>query len=293
MQERTAVLVDFFDFTTKITNTFDFLKKNHGRDLNLLLSEVKCDGEICETIEKYYAAEELLYSGIPLLDDKAESKVPLLTEIREKFLNSMIDQIKSYFPSSDLNVFKIFRPADIPGDVGQSLTYGVLEIKKLCAMFKLGECSELLNDWAKLLESIIENENFCSLRNSKTETYAFWSKYLNENGISWTTKTIKLVQIILVIPIGSADAERGFSIMNHLQSSRRSKLTPKHMEDIMRIRLNGADDLEKFPASKYAKKWVDENHLRTDDPRNQRSKVLTLFSGDELKKKYLPKLSFL
>lgn len=107
------------------------------------------------------------------------------------------------------------------------------------------------------------------------------------------TETTKLIQTILVLPIGSADAERGFSVMNHVKSSRRSRITPKHLEDSMRIRINGPDELEKFPASKYAKRWINENHWRTDDPRKQTKQSSSLLNENESKKKYLPKLSIL
>lgn len=42
----------------------------------------------------------------------------------------------------------------------------------------------------------------------------------------------------------SAEAERGFSILNHIKNKRRSRLTASHLQDLIRIRLNGADELE-------------------------------------------------
>lgn len=66
---------------------------------------------------------------------------------------------------------------------------------------------------------------------------------------------------------GSAEAERGFSIMNHLKAERRSNLSPKPVEDELRIRINGPNDMNLFAAGKYAKYWV-KNHWRTDDSRN-------------------------
>lgn len=98
---------------------------------------------------------------------------------------------------------------------------------------------------------------------------------------------------VLVIPIGSADAERGFSTMKHIKSSRRRRLTNHHLKDIMRIRINTADEIEKFPATKYAQYWVRENHFRTNDPRKKQDQQATLRDEADLKKKYLPKLSFL
>lgn len=83
----------------------------------------------------------------------------------------------------------------------------------------------------------------------------------NEMGISWTEKTKNLIRIILVLSIGCADAERGFSIMNHVKSNRRVRL----VEDHLRVRINANDDIDKFPVKKYAQNWVNENHMRTDE----------------------------
>lgn len=80
-----------------------------------------------------------------------------------------------------------------------------------------------------------------------------------------------LIQTILVLPIGNAEAERGFSIMNHIRTSRRSLLQPTTLDALMRVRINGPDQIEQFKAYKYTKAWM-KNHLRTDDPQQQRTK---------------------
>lgn len=111
------------------------------------------------------------------------------------------------------------------------MTYGVFEVNRICEILKLGDCVNLVRDWGKLTVSIIKSDNFCKFHNSQTETYQFWSHFLNEKGIEWTSKTRRLIQIILVTPIGSAEAERGFSIMNHIKTKRRTRITPGHSQD--------------------------------------------------------------
>lgn len=297
MQERTALLADFVEFSDKITSTFTGLKTQNGKDLNLMLENSVCDGEPCESIEHFYDAEEVKYFDSPLIHSNSETDVPTpyIGEIREIFLEGIISAINSFFPSSDLNLFKIFLPSKIPTDIAGSLSYGVREISKLCNIFKLMDCDELQNDWEALLESIIESESFCVMRTGKTETFAFWTHFLNRVGIKWTDLTKMLVRIVLVMPIGSAEAERGFSIMNDIKTKRNSNLCPNNLESIMRIRINTNDNLEKFAASKYALQWTKENHFRTDDPKQQRrdKKNKNLIDDEEENLKYLPKLSFL
>lgn len=298
MQQRTALLVDFVEFNDQIEKTFLDLKNVNGKNLNIFLENTICDGQKCEIIGNYYDAEEVKYLDVLLLNDRnsnsEDEEVPFIGEFREKFLDAIKNFIKKFFPSSELKVFKIFRPSDLPQYVASSLSFGVTEISNLCKIFELGACEELVEDWAKLLESIIESDTFCPMRADKTETFAFWAHYLNKVGIRWTPRTIELIQTILVLPIGSADAERGFSVMNHIKSEHRNRLSGKHLQDMIRIRLNANDDLDKFAAIKYAKKWVNDKHLRSDDPRQQRhGNSKSLLNEDELTKKYFPKLSFL
>lgn len=230
------------------------------------------------------------------MNNQNEDTVPFLQDIRNIFLDAIIEEMKSYFPSEDLKPFKIFRVKEFPTNVGIAITYGVFEINKVCEILKLGECLDLVKDWGNLVVSIIDSDNLCKFRNNpKTETYAFWSHFLNEEGIVWTPRTQKLIRTILVLPIGSAEAERGFSVMNHIKNKRRARLTPAHMQDIMRIRLNGVDELEKFPATRYANQFIKENHIRTDDPRWQKKTTTSLEDDDPIQnqKKFLPKISIL
>ena len=48
-----------------------------------------------------------------------------------------------------------------------------------------------------------------------------------------------LIRNILAIPVGRADAERAFLILTHIRDSWRSQLTAEHIEDTLRIRMNG------------------------------------------------------
>lgn len=67
----------------------------------------------------------------------------------------------------------------------------------------------------------------------------------------------------------------------------------RHTEDVLRVRINSVNELEKFPAIKYAKHFISEGHLRTDDSRYRKQKVDSLLDNDEQRKKFLPKLTFL
>lgn len=110
------------------------------------------------------------------------------------------------------------------------------------------------------------------------------------DSIAWTDRIRKLIHTVLALPIGSADAERGFSIMNHIRTDRRSRLTPEHLTDIMRIRINGPDEIEQFAGTRYAENFVvKENHFRTDADIRKTPKRTNLNVDDDEKVNYLPK----
>jgi len=80
------------------------------------------------------------------------------------------------------------------------------------------------------------------------------------------------LSIVLVLPVGSADVERGFSIFDHFRISRRGRLTPKHIEDITRIRVN-SPDINTFDATLYTLHWLSSGHIEADDPEVGRKKT--------------------
>jgi len=122
----------------------------------------------------------------------------------------------------------------------------------------------MLKEWRGLLTSMTNKaDEICRLKPNAT-VIEFRSHVLNDNPISWTSDLVFIVKNSLVMPLGSADAERGFSIMNNIKSSKRASLEHKSIDGLMRIKINGPA-VERFDANKYTAKWVQENHLLSDD----------------------------
>lgn len=57
--------------------------------------------------------------------------------------------------------------------------------------------------------------------------------------------------------------------LDHIRNQRRTRLSARHIEDLLRIRCNGPSDITKFDAGKYAKHWL-KKHQDTGDPRGLR-----------------------
>ena len=118
---------------------------------------------------------------------------------------------------------------------------------------------EMINDWRKMLEKLTTDKDWCKMVNSK-DLPILWKHYLGTNLIPLKLKD--LIRRVLAIPVGSSDVERAFSILTHIWDQRRSGLTPEHIQDLLRFRINGPKPRE-FNGMKYAKTW---RGLRTDDP---------------------------
>ena len=84
-----------------------------------------------------------------------------------------------------------------------------------------------------------------------------------------------------MLPANSADAERSFSIMNHIKYDRRSRITSENLDNWMRIRINGPKEIDRFPSANYAKLWIKAGHLCTDDPMRQRKRQNVETTDDE------------
>lgn len=298
LQARLSLLINFTHFKTELTTAFENLKTNDPPSLLGFFKDAKCGSShlSCSNYHTFYASSEVIYRGILLVAD--DDTVPRLETIRKKILDDLIEEMISYFPDEQFSNFDIFLPSSLPFADQESLIalYGQNEVAALCDYFKWGECDSILLEWRNLLTSIVTHGYYCRLRNGNA--VEFWSKFLHPNttNVEWTEKTKRIIQTILVIPVGSAEAERGFSIMNYIKTSRRSSLTPERLDELMRIRINGPNKIEEFSSMKYAEEWV-KNHIRTDSTDNIRTKSTDLDETDEtendeaqktITRKYLP-----
>lgn len=262
-QIKTSLLADYGEFNEQITTTFNQLKARNGPELVQFLKDVKC-----RTVIDYYTQDSVVYRGIILENQREDQfkEIPALHLVRSELLDAIITEIEKYFPEGHVKNFAIFNPRNLPLNIGETSTYGNEEVGWLCDFFKLGDCVELLREFHKLLNDMIDNELFCEMRKRQTKTVCFWFEMLNSDRLAWNDQVKNLVQTVLVITTGSTEAERGFSIMNHAEYDRKSRLTGSNVDHIMRIRINGPNDMASFSAVKFAKRWRKEGHIRTDDP---------------------------
>ena len=65
---------------------------------------------------------------------------------------------------------------------------------------------------------------------------------------------IKLAQIATLIPVSTADCERGFSYQNRTKVKSRARLSGKAVDQLLRININGVD-YKHFDFNKALTRW--------------------------------------
>ena len=82
----------------------------------------------------------------------------------------------------------------------------------------------------------LSQDNFyCTFK--KSDTVPFWVSVLFKYDMSRDLE--KLIKSSIIIPMGSADAERSFSQMNIIKSKLKSRMKPDLLDAFMHINLNG------------------------------------------------------
>ncbi len=85
-----------------------------------------------------------------------------------------------------------------------------------------------------------------------------------------------LPKSLRVLPISSAECERGFSCMNQMHTTKRNALEIITLSDLLFIKLN-EPPTEHFPAERYASLWLKEGrHSAVDDPSGRAAKEIVI-----------------
>lgn len=106
--------------------------------------------------------DRVVYRGV-VLNNQRENQyrnIPILELVRSLPLDSIITEIGTYFPVGHVKNFAIFNPRNMPLRIGETSTYGNIEVSWLCEYFALGNCLELLREFHKLLNDICLITNF-------------------------------------------------------------------------------------------------------------------------------------
>ena len=131
-------------------------------------------------------------------------------------MDKLLESLESYFPEGDLEDFDIFDQRKWPKQNSEIAFYGQGAIQRLSSkLYPQLRASELALQWRNVITLISEDAEFCKY--SKSRPTVFWQHYLKSTRILWPQQLSRFLQTVLVLAVGSADAERGFSVINDIK----------------------------------------------------------------------------
>jgi hypothetical protein len=151
--------------------------------------------------------------------------------LKSQFLQSLCDNLRQRFPSSDLlEASASLQKSSWPADPLERALFGEKHVAGLCKQF--GFTSDVA-----------------------AETVGEYATYKKTDGVDLGPKLKYLISVLTVLPISSADCERGFSQMNLYHTSGRNRLLVTSVNDSLMIGINGPP-LNAWNVQKYVVSWL-------------------------------------
>ncbi|XP_006823533.1 zinc finger protein 862-like [Saccoglossus kowalevskii] len=239
-----------YTYITAKTDTFQNMKENAGprlfNFLSLVPDEPPESGKFyIRVLDKGISFSVVLdegEEGVAILDSKNYRK--FFESSRKHYLDNLISNLKDRFDNLGLlGAFKIFVPNNLPPPSSDEYrTYGNQEIEILCEHYgaekatdnkvfsPVIEASDLKDEWLDVKGILSSNFRGMSFQTA-------WQQILCTNILSSYPNTIILAKIALIVPVSTADCERGFSRYNLIKNKLRASLKVSSVSCLMTLSL--------------------------------------------------------
>ncbi|CAF4170764.1 unnamed protein product [Rotaria sp. Silwood2] len=159
-----------------------------------------------------------------------------------KFIDKIISNIKARFESNALKFLNCFRIFDV-SEVTNEQEYGIQEINIIRQQYPNDFNDDLLAEW-----KVFRKYLFVQKQQQKSTILTQRQQCINlvKNGMTreMYPQLSLAAEIFLCAPISTATTERDFSTMNRILTDLRNRLTTEHLEQLMRISIEGPSDLD-------------------------------------------------
>ena len=232
----------------------------------------KAIGSVCDE-HQFHDVESVEWRGRRLTDVASEMELvdlPKLVDVRNSTIESLQAQIREYFPDEQLlQSLSVLDPNQFPNNIVELDSYCDQTVDDILVIADYLGYEEyipyLAENWERVLNSIMIGSPESEYREDKEAgPMLFWGKYLNMWYFPFHLKSV--IQATLVLSIGSAEVERGFSIMNRLKPKDRSKIHNEGLDCDMFININGPRFLKDVPKEMFSLDFYHEGHSLADDP---------------------------
>jgi len=201
------------------------------------------------TLSKFWLSFENdhRFKGVEII--RKDADVSNFEKLRGQFLQSLCDNLLQRFPTSEfLEAASSLDVSVWPKNPLERALFGEKHVATLCKSFGIAS--------AEAADVILE--------------FAMFKK---SDGVVQGSKLKHLIAVLKVLPISSADCERGFSQMNLYHTSGRNRLAVSSVNDMLMIGINGPP-LTAWNAEKYVVSWLKMGrHGALDKPTGLAKKV--------------------
>lgn len=182
------------------------------------------------------------FSGISL--SRTAHDVEVFTQMRRQFIQALMDNLSSRFPERLLlEAGAVLSETSWPASENDRALFGDKEVLKLATLCK-----------------VVSKDALDDFRQFKNNTKRVG------NALKLLLKRIQL------IPVSSADCERGFSCMNMNNTAVRNTLSIDSLSALIFIKVNGPPP-SVFNPQQYVERWLQSGRHAADDPRTGKQSV--------------------
>lgn len=172
-------------------------------------------------------------------------------KLRVQFLQALVDELERRFPRQELAAMKQFSVAFDPSlwpvpkaavgaiDVG---TYGLLELQELHVRFaaRLGSWENLRLEYSQLLP-LLQRAFQTTIKGRVPTVQDVMSELVKPDRSVSFPYCSHLLAIALVLPVATAECERGFSTMKRIKTALRNRMSGTKLLSLMVISIQGVD----------------------------------------------------
>lgn len=207
-------------------------------DEDVVMHSDSDSSEVDDDSDEFYRFQFIQY------DRSNPNNWPSLVSFRKQFIDSLIESLKDYYGGDDIDEFEILNVKSLQINDGE-IDFPQNHQRKhdhLAKRFQINSPNIGLQ-FEDLLKNVLTRVTDATFKEWLSKPpQIFYAKVLetadNDELIDLSDELFDYIASALTVPVGSVDAERGFSILFHSLDSRRSRLRISTIDDILQIRLN-------------------------------------------------------
>lgn len=173
------------------------------------------------------------------------------------FLDNIINNIKARFDKNTLdllNCFKIFDMKNITDDKD----YGEKELHSIMEHYSIDFNQSIIHEWKTFRTYLLTQKHSGKIITQREVC----TKLVQDGMLKDIYPQLSLAsEMFLIAPISTATVERDFSVMNRILTKLRNRLRITHVDQLMRISVEGMDTLNEEMKEEII------NYLKTAKPR--------------------------